>query len=97
MDKADIQNRLIEIFTQNAQLMNPGGIIPEITSATSPLTDLPDFDSLACVALTVDCCMEFQIEDTKLQSFFVEVDKGNQSKKFLTIEEVADKIAGYIK
>lgn len=97
MDKANIQNRLIEIITQNAQVMNPGGKIPEITSTTKPLTDLPDFDSLTCVALTVDCCTEFQIEDDKLQSFFVEVDKVNKSTKFLTIEEVADKILSYIK
>lgn len=88
MDKNEIRMELIDMLKEIAKMMNPEESIPHITPETKPLLDLPNFDSLVGILITISCMDKFKFSDDKMQSIFTE--EKSKAKKALTVDEVTD-------
>lgn len=60
-----------------------------------PLSDIIGIDSLMSVELTIDILDEFVINDTRLQSIFIDNSKLKYPRP-LNIDEIVEKISDYI-
>lgn len=92
MDKQQVIRDLVGLLTNYQKQV---GEKPQaINPATCPLKDLPHFDSLASVSVTVECLEKYAIKSDKIVSLFFEAEPGSHGGRasLLTVEGVADRI-----
>lgn len=94
-EKSELQEKLVEIIQEHMRMLNPENPGVIITAETKPLIDLPGFDSLIGVAVTVGCLSAMNIADEKLPTIFVEKDADGKNRP-LSVSEISDKLCELI-
>lgn len=94
MTKTEIKEKLINIIKTYMLQVNPSQPLPDINTL-EPLSDVLGIDSLMSVELTIDILDEFGINDTRLQSIFIDNSKLKYPRP-LNIDEIVEKISDYI-
>lgn len=94
MIKTEIKQKLIDIVSTYLQQVSPNQPLPDMNTL-GPLSDVIGIDSLMSVELTIDILDEFGINDTRIQSIFVDNSKLKYPRP-LNINEIVDKISDYI-
>ena len=94
MTKTEIKEKLINIIKTYMLQVNPSQPLPDINTL-EPLSDVLGIDSLMSVELTIDILDEFGINDTRIQSIFIDDSKLKYPRP-LNINEIVEKISDYI-
>ena len=94
MTKTEIKEKLINIIKTYMLQVNPSQPLPDINTL-EPLSDVLGIDSLMSVELTIDILDEFGINDTRIQSIFIDDSKLKYPRP-LNIDEIVEKISDYI-
>ena len=94
MTKTEIKQKLIDIVSTYLLQANPNQPLP-VMNTIEPLSDIIGIDSLMSVELTIDILDEFGINDTRLQSIFIDNSKLKYPRP-LNIDEIVEKISDYI-
>ena len=88
MDRKKVVETLIKILTENQK--DIGEEVGDFNEKTKPIGDLPQFDSLMSVSVTVTCCTALGISvDKNIQTLFVGKND-NGAPCALNIGQVAD-------
>lgn len=94
MTKTEIKQKLIDIVSTYLLQASPNQPLPDMNTI-EPLSDIIGIDSLMSVELTIDILDEFGINDTRIQSIFIDNSKLKYPRP-LNINEIVDKISDYI-
>lgn len=94
MTKTEIKQKLVDIVSTYLLQVSPNQPLPDMNTSRA-LFEVIGIDSLMSIDLTIDILDEFGINDTRIQSIFIDNSK-LKYPKHLNIDEIVDKISEYI-